>query len=95
MATTLDDIRADQDRDTHQDAYPICHRLGETILALGEDDLVDPKRTALLAQVYSIVGEYEHGAVDVVDVTGPDPVTLEQYAAVALDVAMSMDLEVL
>lgn len=41
-----------------------------------------------IAAIIETVGEYEHGTADVEDVSSAHPVTMEQYAAVALDLAL-------
>jgi hypothetical protein len=40
--------------------------------------------------IVDAVAEYEHGSVDVDDVCPDEPVTLEQYAAVALDLILTL-----
>lgn len=61
--------------------YPITDNLKDEIPSELHDH-------PAIAAIIETVGEYEHGTADVGDVSSADPVTMKQYAAVALDLAM-------
>ena len=66
---------------SNPDVYPVTAR---TERALGDAALAIPA----VRQIVDILGEYEHGTADV-DIIHPD-LTLEMYAAVILDLALTL-----
>lgn len=71
-------------RTINAEVYPVTAELTAAVVEAGYGDL------PVAQQVVDIVGEYEHGAADVEDVCEQEPINIKQYAAVALDIILSI-----
>lgn len=58
------------------------------LTAMLEEELSPVKHNPAVKAILEAVGEYEHGTASVEDVCAADPVTMSQYASVALDIAL-------
>ncbi len=59
--------------------YPVTDEFKDSVTG---SDLDSP----LAAKIAEMIGEYEHGTADIEDLFPEEPISLKQYAAVALDI---------
>jgi hypothetical protein len=64
--------------------YPITANLVDAVIEAGYENL------PVAIMMVETVGEYEHGTADVEDVCEQEPINIKQYAAVVLDMILTI-----